>query len=272
MARLAPAYGQPLETSDRGNTGAAVFVQDQTTESLDVPFLRSRILSTVAVQPAVEDRDIVLSAGHGATIGDIIELAEQDGSTFMQSRALNVVSNTVTLDQPINHAYTVGSTSIVSDDNMLVNGVVTPQIFSLLPLPTQAGDMVRIILEIRSTNEIDYSTFGGEQALFNGCVLRIKRANGDFKNLYNWKTNGDFILRCYDNTPQVKTGGIENGLVMRSTYGAQGTRGVVVRLDGSLLEELQIVIQDDLTLGAPGGSATKNTLIRAVAQGHELQD
>ena len=262
----------PIEVSNRNVQGAAVFIQDQTTEALDVPFLRSRVFSTVATQPAIDDRDIVLSAGHGAVIGDVIEIAEQDGSTFMQARALNVVSNTITLDQPMNHAYTVGSTSVVSDDDMLVNGVTTPQIFSILPLATQKGDMVRIIFEIRSTNPIDFSTFGGEQALLNGCVLRIKRENGEFKNLWNWKNNGDLVLRSFDNVIQDKAGGTEHGIVVRSTFGGQSRRGVVIRLDGSLGEELQIVIQDDLTLGAPGGSPTKNTLFRIVAQGHELQN
>ena len=42
MARLAPAYGQPLETSDRGSTATPVFIQDQTSQPIDIWFTEDK--------------------------------------------------------------------------------------------------------------------------------------------------------------------------------------------------------------------------------------
>lgn len=254
----------PIEISDRDNMGQAVFVQDQTTEELDVPLLLGRVLTSTAADTVIDDRTIELTTGHGALAGEILEIADVD-QTFMQTRILNVAVDTITIDQPVNHVYPSGSTVVISNDSMLVDGSVTPQVFSILPLPQQAGDIVRIMMDIRGTTDMDLSTFGSDASLTNGCVLRIKRQSGDFRNIFNWKNNGDFINRSLDSVfLQPKQGNTIRAFVSRSTFGGQSKRGVVIRLDGSLGEEIQVVIQDDLTAGA-------NTEFRMIAQGHELQ-
>lgn len=75
--------------------------------------------------------------------------------------------------------------------------------------------------------------------LTRGCLLRVKKPTGDFVNLFNWKTNGGFIIRSFDHSFQEKVGVVPN-------------------------EELQIVIQDDLSSGLAE--------FLALAQGHELQE
>ena len=110
---------------------------------------------------------------------------------------------------------------------------------------------------------MDFSLFGGATALSKGCLLRVKQANGSFNNLFIWATNGEFTIRSLDSIFQAKVGGGEHSFVARSTFGGQHKRGVVVRLEGLKGEELQVVIQDDLTLG--------NSLVTMIAQGHELE-
>lgn len=255
--------GVEKETSSRGDTGQSVFVQDQTTESLDVPLLISRNVTSVAITTAIDDRVVALAPGHGAIVGNIIELADSVSGNFMQSKALIVAGDNITLDQPINRVYISGTVAVVSSDNMLVDGSVTPQVFSILPLPNQAGDMVRVMLDIRGIAAMDFSTFGSDASLANGCVIRVKRADGTFKNEFNWKNNGDFINRSFDHDFLVNIGNSQRAFIGMSTFGGQQARGVVIRLDGSKGEEVQVVIQDDLT----GGD---NTEFRMVAQGHEL--
>lgn len=257
--------GVEKQTSDRGTTGQSVFIQDQTTESLDVPLLFERNTTTVAVTTAIGDRTVELTSAASASVGDILELAEITSGNFLQSKILAIATNTVTIDQPVNRIYTSGSTAVVSSDDMLVDGSVTPVVFSILPLPTQAGDMVRVMLDIRGAAAMDFSTFGSEVSLTNGCVLRVKREDGTFRNLFNWKNNGDFINRSLDHDFLVNIGNSQRAFVSRSTFGGQSKRGVVIRLDGSIGEELQVVIQDNLTLGV-------NSEFRMIAQGHELQE
>lgn len=251
------------QTSARGETGLSIFMLDQTTDVLDIPFLTERSTSTIAVETAIEDRTVEVAPGHGAQVGDILEIAEMATNRFIQTRILEIAVNVLAVDQPINIVYPIGTTAIISSDNMLVDGSSTPVIFSILPLPTQAGDMVRILIDIRGTGAMDFSTFGSESALINGCVLRIKREDGTFKNLFNWKNNGEFINRGLDHDFLVNIGGNQRAFVGRSTFGGQSKRGVVIRLDGGVGEELQIVIQDNLTAGI-------NTEFRLIAQGHEV--
>jgi hypothetical protein len=256
-----------FETSDRGTTALGIFAQDQTTPVLTVPFLQGRASVSLAVDTVLESRTITLNGGHGTLVGEIIELADPEALKFMQSQVINVNVNVITLDQPVNRVY-FAATAIAqrSSDVMLINGSVTPQVFSILPLPSQAGDMVRIILEIEGDADMDSASFGSDVALTNGCVIRVSEPGGTFKNLFNFKTNGDFLSQGFDHTflqPRVP-GNNTRAFNSRVTWGGQSKHGVVIRLDGSLNEQLQVVIQDDLTLGV-------NTKFKITAQGHELQ-
>lgn len=255
----------PLETSDRGTVGVPIFVQDQTTPVLTIPFLQTRAAVTLASDTVIDSRTITLTGGHSVVTGEVIEIAETLTTNFMQSEVVSVATNVITLDQPVNRVYTAaGSTVLASSKDLLVDGSVTPEIFTVLPLPNQAGDMVRVILEMRSTSDMDFSTFGGASPLFNGCVLRIKNQDGTFVNLFNFKSNSDFFEQGFDHEFLLPKGGnTTKGFIARVTWGGQSKHGVVIRLDGALSEELQLVIQDDLTSG--------NTRFHLTAQGHELQ-
>ena len=112
---------------------------------------------------------------------------------------------------------------------------------------------------------MDFTTFGSGPALTNGCVLRIKNPDGTFKNLFNFKSNSDFIEQGFDHAFLApKTGNTFTGFTSRVTWGGQSKHGVVIRLDGTLGEELQLIIQDDLI-------ASGNTRFHLTAQGHEIQ-
>lgn len=260
-------FDKSFEITDRGGIGLGVYVQDQTTPILTVPFLLERAEITLDSDTTINTRVINLTAGHSAIVGEIIELADTASSQFMQSKIISIDVNAITLDQPTNRIYTVAGSNIFrSTDNLLVDGSSTPQVFSILPLPTQAGDMVRIIINIQGTADMDHNTFGSDDALTNGCVLRYKLADGTFRNLFNFKSNGEFIKQGLDHDFLLpKQGGSTRGFASRVTWGGQSKHGAVIRLDGSLGEELQIIIQDDLV------TASANTLFTLQAEGSELQ-
>jgi hypothetical protein len=251
----------PIETSDRGNAGVPVFLQDQTTELLGVPFLFDRGSFVLDGSTVRDTSEFDAVAGHGISVGEILEFANQ--STFMQARVLIVLADHITIDTPFNHVYTGGDTMVRSSDDLQVDGSVTSQIFTIKPLPGQVGDFTRVILVIESGSAMDYTKFGSITALLNGCVLRVKRENGDYRNIFNWKTNGEFIEHSFDSLFENKSGGGGFGFVGRSTFAGQSKRGVAIRLDGDLGEELQVIVQDNLTIGL--------TKLKMVGQGHELQ-
>jgi len=260
----------PLETSDRGGVGIPVFVQDQTTGILDVPLLNLLSTPTLAIDTVADgaNRDITLTAGHGLTvanIGNIVEIGDStDGTAFMQSAITGVVGDVITLDSPINRVYTIAASIVaVSNEDMNVDGSVTPVVYSVLPFTLQKGDMVRIIVEIRDNSPMDFETFGGIPALANGCVLRVNNGDGTYRNLYNFKSNGDMIEQGFDHDFFLNNGGNIRGFTCRITWGGWSKHGAVIRLDGALNESLEFVIQDDLT---------GLTRMHWTAQGSEVQD
>jgi hypothetical protein len=273
-----------FETSNRGTTGLGVFVQDQTTPVLTTPFLQLRAAVTLSSDTVIDSRTIDLTVGHGTLFGDVMELAESTTTKFMQAVAIDplglaaagtpVPGNTITLDSPVNRVYTTsGSIALRSTKGMIVDGRMVsqggpgPQLYSVLPLPSQSGDMVRIIIELRGrvNGSMDFTTFGSEPELLNGIVIRIKNQDGTFQNLFNFKSNSDFIEQAFDHAfLDPKGGNTVPGFTSRVTWGGQSKHGVVIRLDGSKGEELQIIIQDDLTGG--------NTRLHLTAQGHEIQN
>lgn len=255
----------PVETSARGDVGLAVNIQDQTTPVLSVPFLRERTGAVLSANLNVGDRIVNLVAGHGAVVGDIIELGVTGSQFFLQSRVLAVNTNALTIDQPVNYPYTtVDTTVILSTDNMLVDGSSTPVIFSIKPSPGQLGDVVRMISKIISSSAMDFETFGSGPALTNGCVLRVLNGDGNYTNIFNFKTNADLITQGFDHSFLENIGQNNRAFTNRITWGGQNKHGVVIRLDGDLGEELQIVIQDNLTTSG-------NTQFTMRIQGHTTQ-
>ena len=113
---------------------------------------------------------------------------------------------------------------------------------------------------------MDFTTFGSDAELLNGCVLRINNGDGTYKNLFNFRSNSDFFEQGFDHSFSTAkaTGNTIAGFTARVTWGGQSRHGVVIRLDGSIGESLELLIQDDLTAGG-------NTRFHLTAQGHEIQ-
>ncbi len=258
-----------IEISDRGTTALGVFVQDQTTPVLDVPFLELvSDTSTLLNDTVVNSRFVTLTPGHaftGASVGNIVEIANGD-TTFFQSEVLGLVGDVLEFNSPMSKVFLAGDTVFESSRDLLVDGSVTPRVFSIQPLPTQQGDMVRIMLTIDSTAPQDFSTFGSAAALPVGITLRVNNGDGTYRNIFTFRDNGEWIERCFDKDFLINNGNNVRSFITRRTFGSQGKNGVVIRLDGALLEQLEVYINDDMT--GVGG----NIAFRMYAQGHELQE
>lgn len=238
-----------IETTSAGGQGLAVFVQDQFTPILDVPFLAGRGSFNITTTMTVNSRTFIAQSGHGIQVDEILEFALIGTNIFMQSRVLTVVGDTITIDTPINYPYEAGMFFIRSVDDMRVDGSVIPKVYSIYPADGQSGDITNINIIIESSSNMDYSTFGSLPALINGCVLRVNNGDGTYRNLFNFKTNGQFIIESFGHYFQEKAGGGRYGFLANIKYGGQDNRGVVIRLDSALMNSLEVVIQDDLSTG-----------------------
>jgi hypothetical protein len=238
-----------------------VFIQDQSTDTVDYLMTQTINTVTLASNTILGSRDIELSGVHGVVVGNIIELTE--GNRFYQGEVVTVVADDITLDTPLDYAFTTAATGARTNASMNVNGSVTAQIFDVSP-PAVAGvrwDVTRMIVNIQDNDQMDTGAFGGLAKLTNGVVIR--QVNGVRKNQFNIKTNGEWAERSFDIGYDDKAPAGTFGFRCRRTWGGQDKNGVVIRLDGSAGGAIQHIVQDNLT---------GLTEYRIVIHGHVVED
>ncbi|MCK5614307.1 hypothetical protein KAR91_71235 [Candidatus Pacearchaeota archaeon] len=250
------SIASPLES----NGAVPVNVQDLTTEVIDLHLEHFLNDVTLTADTAIDDRDIDVVAGHNAVAGNLLCFAES--GRFSQVEVISATATNIVFDSPLDFAYTTAADVCRAEIDMTVDGSVTPQIYRMQPPPGVIWHIVRILFHLEDSTPMDDGTFGGAPALTNGLVLRVK--NGIFKNIFNVKTNGDFAERAYDREYVAKPpAGTGHAMNVRRTFGGQDKNGVVIKLDGDNGDELQVIIQDDLT----GLSR-----FHCVVQGHGVRD
>jgi hypothetical protein len=276
---------QTVETNIRGGTSVGVVIEDQLSDMLDIRFLEQKATGlTLANDTDPEARYVDLAPGHGLTDanskGHVLEVASATTHRFIQTVILGITGDRVTIRQAVGQIFTVagamvgtGNPNMVKDaaTGVVIDGSTTPVIFTLAPLPAQAGDISRIIFASTSGNTSDFSTFGGADALTIGMTLRHKRGDGSYKNIYTYTNNADMVLHGFDTLPDEPkaTGNATYGRASKITFAGKTKHDVPVRLDGNYGggEELQIVIYELMKNGGANG----NDIIHFMAQGSELQ-
>ena len=244
------SIAEPVTTDQESQVkGVNTFVQDETTDLIDTHFKQTLNDTTVAVATTVNTNTIELAPGHGAVVGNevaVIDLAEP--LEFFIGKVIGVAVNVITIDSPVNKVYPVGALVRVSSAAMNVSGTpAAPVIFSLSPVPGLYGYINNITLNIEDNTAMDFTQFGGGSPLTNGCVVRVNHGNNTYTNLFNFKTNGDFILRAPMFTFQDKIGGGSFGFNGTVIFNGKANNGVPIFLDGDAGSSFEILVQDDLT-------------------------
>lgn len=226
---------------------AKVAVQDLGSELLDLFMCISLNSVSIAIDTSIDDQDITFSPGHGFVVGNTVCLKE--GHRFYQGVVLAVNVNVITVDTPLDHAFTTSAIGERTTKELNVDGSVTPVIARITPAfltPELDFDITAVSIFIEDTAAaIDTSLFGALPALTNGVVFR--KVDGTTKNIYNIKTNGDIIhtSQIWSFVDKAPAGSV--GLVAMKQFNGQGNSGVVVRLNSVLQDQLNIIINDDLT-------------------------
>lgn len=198
----------------------------------------------LAVDTVIDSKDITLTGGHGLTGGENINIKE--GTNFYQGFVIAVNVNVITLDSPLDHIYSTSAYIEIGERNLNLNGAVTPIVAKILPPSSEIWDITRMLFTIEDNVVMDTAKFGGITALTYGIVIRSKR-NSVFKNLYNVKSNGGFADKAFDIAYDDKAPAGFYGFRCRRTFNGEEKNGVVIRLDGAISDEFQVIIQDDLT-------------------------
>lgn len=238
-----------------------VSIQDQTTPIVDLYFYHEVGQITLASDVSQGDYTFTADTSIGTlAAGNVINFYE--GNRFFQAEVVSIDTLTVTLDTPLDFAFTTACTITYGTYNMNVDGSSTPVSFKIpVTYISAVYDMTRVLGVIRDDSAMDDGKFGGITQLTNGVVLRHVE-NGVIHNIFNVKNNGELALRMFDANYIDSTLGPSGqyGYRFRRTFAGQHTNGVTKRL----LENgyLEVLIQDDLT-----GLITFNM----VGQGHVVE-
>jgi len=250
--------GDYLEIVNNGSID--VNIQDQTSDALFIKLhqhLGAGI--TLTSDTSLNDTILTVAEGHGAVAGNLICLKESD--EYYQGTVLSTTATTITLDMPLDFAFTAGAYCSPTTDQMGVDGSSTDQTFHLQPNDGVKWDITQLNCIINGTGVMDSEQFGDIAALTNGLVIRKQDGQDSTKNLFNVKNNADWSLRgqiIYDPKAPAGTSAVRINIV----FGGQGASGVVIRLDGSLEQEFIIIVRDDAS--AVG--------IKCEAIGHKVVD
>lgn len=243
--------------------------QDQTTEIIDLHLSRLIQVITIVTNTSIDDTVVTISSAAEPTDGNTVCLKES--TAFYQGTILSHAANgpnwDITLDTPLDFAFTTVGGCSERSINLAVNGSVTPVEFSVSPADLTPGtkwDITRMIFQMLDDAAMDDGTFGGIAALTKGVYLR--HIDGITKNIFNVKTNGDFAAHMYDIDYSDKAPAGQYGFRARRSFAGEDKNGVVIRLSESGVGEsdtLKLVVQDDLS-----GLIS----FQAIVQGHVVQD
>lgn len=239
------------EVTEEGQTGLGVFIQDQATPPLFAKANKVITQNTLAVDVVIHEYTATLTDATGFNIGDTIVLTSTIGHRYFFGEILNIATNTLTLDRQIDYAFEAGQQASAVTTNLSVDGSTTPVVFGLRSSEPVGGidvtvDITQIVVVCETANPVDLSKFGDLAALTRG--IQIRRRDGMTQNIVNWKTNFDIDQTTGDWTPYAATNPAQgqDGFSATLKLAGQENNGVVTRLGP--LEELEIIVQDNLTL------------------------
>lgn len=128
--------------------------------------------------------------------------------------------------------------------DMAVDASLSPIKYFIKPPAGEVWRVARWMLYVQDTKGFDVGLWGNGVVLTNGIVPKIKQ-NGVERNMTPMaiKSSGNIAEMAYDMTLHT-FGSADDILVARWTFTKAGQ---YLRLDGDLGDELQVIINDDLT-------------------------
>jgi hypothetical protein len=193
------------------------------------------------------DTVLLVASTTGFVDGDSVVLKDSDG--YVREHHFEVIAvvadTSIELDTPVSTDYATGTVEEVIL-NCAVDGSGATVVYEAGPPADEVWHITRLNISITDETAMDDSEFGGlGSALEYGVVVRENKNSGTYSTLTNWKVNGNMVEDMYDVTYVART-------LPAGSYGLRGRwtfekAGVIVKLDGSTSDKIEVLIQDDLT-------------------------
>lgn len=241
-----------------GGTNKDALPQDPDSEVVNLKLNQFLNDVTLANDLTLGTRTINLSPGHSVAIGNYLCFVE--GKRFTQSLVIGVNVNEITLESPIDYAYTTNADVHNSNPNIAkVDGSTTPIEFYLTPPAGMAFDVYAVHLVGEYKNAPGPTKFFGESPITNGLYLR--KEDGSVKNYWTIRRDADF--REYGMVPEHDPKAPAGNYLTYCPIKPRNDNGVVLRLRWN--EKLIVGVQDDFLAMYTLGNLIR---ITATAIGH----
>jgi hypothetical protein len=256
LDRFGNPYGTDIYDIMRSiNVGADVNLSDQTTPAIIAPFNRITNSTFITQQVNIDDYVVTVDDPTGASIVpglNYLVLFDPVSERFSQFNITGISGNILTLDRFIDFAYPPGTFCDIGRFNMggEVGTMANPVIYGLRGTGAPPGvditfDVTRVLITARTDTPVSLAEFCDIPQLQNGLLFR--RRDGEFRNIFNLKSNAGIKAIAYDWTPYAATNPSQgqDGMGARLTLGGQNKIGVVIRLP--IGDDLECLICDDFT-------------------------
>ena len=194
---------------------------------------------------ALDDYVINVTSAAGFVVGQYLTIYSVADNRVFFANVLSISTLAITLDRPLDFPFPIGAAVSVGVTDMAVDGSVTPQIFgvrnpSVADVPLEV-DISRLMFAMLTSTTPTLSDLGD---ITNGVTrgIQIRRVDGTYQNICNFKTNMEMKNIMFDLEIQDAASQAQDGITGRFTFERLGQ---VVRIGAG--EDLQIVIQDDLS-------------------------
>ena len=228
---------------DADTKGFNVQLQDKARRGFNLYMCQDLATTTLSEAAVLEASTVKVTSATGAVAGDCIVIREN--CNIFQSIITNVTGTTITFASPIDHAFTTAASVCFGEWNFATaNGSTTPVTFKICPPIGCDFYICAITITISDGTAGDISKFGGITKLAKGIVIR--RVDGNVTTFGLISNNGGFKQYGYEveYNDRAGAGGLYSVEVFKDIRKVNGSPVV---LYGATADELQILVQDNLT-------------------------
>lgn len=205
--------------------------------------------TTIDAGVDVNDTSVQVVDATPFAVGDKIRLTTDIdvGQSFLT--ITDIDGNTITVDRPISSPISEGAP--VQKVGTLINAEAgtldNPVIYRIEPPNSTLAlrwQLTRMLITIADEDRMDDGRFGGIPQLTNGVNFRLIKGDGTYRDIANWKDNGDMAEDMYDIDYTTKAPSGEYGLRGRWAF----TKAeFIIDLDGAQGDYFELRVQDDIT-------------------------
>ena len=203
------------------------------------------LATTMTVLGAIDDKTITVASATGIAVGNFFLIFDQTNGRVMQGHVTSINGLIIGVRDPLDFAYAIGSNVEFGEEDMSVNGLVTPVVYKYKNGLTVMPIVIHIIsvtITIEMTTQPDFSKFGD---IVGGILFGLSfRTVSPTKNVnfLNFRTNADFARLAGNYTDYPQKGAEPHSISVKLDL---QDIGVVLVLEQE--DDIEVTVQDDLS-------------------------